>query len=110
MIQTKVCPSCETEHRLHIKKCGCGHVFENKTESGEPIISKEEILRRYEARIRKRMAEFKGTPAKEFKAASPSKLWAYRILERESRGEQLPIIAIDFAKQVVGEKNNTCAD
>lgn len=27
MIQTKECPKCETEHRLHIKKCGCGHVF-----------------------------------------------------------------------------------
>lgn len=27
MIQTKECPSCGTEHKLHIKKCGCGHQF-----------------------------------------------------------------------------------
>lgn len=27
MIQTKECPKCGAEHRLHIKKCGCGHQF-----------------------------------------------------------------------------------
>lgn len=30
MIQTKECPKCGSEHRLHIKKCGCGHVFGSK--------------------------------------------------------------------------------
>lgn len=102
MIQTKTCPNCENEHRLHIKKCGCGHVFAFQSESTEPTISPEEINRRYEARVRQRMAEFKGTPAKEFQAAKPSKVWAYRILDRQAQGEQIPISAIDFAKQVVG--------
>ena len=27
MIQTKECPKCGAEHRMHIKKCGCGHQF-----------------------------------------------------------------------------------
>ena len=104
MIQTKVCPKCDNEHRLHIKKCGCGHVFTFKSESAGTTISREEINRRYEARVRQRMAEFRGTPAKEFQAAKPGKVWAYRILDRQARGESLPLIAIDFAKQVVGEQ------
>ena len=33
MIQTKECPKCETEHRLHIKKCGCGYVFGSKQQA-----------------------------------------------------------------------------
>lgn len=103
MIQTKECPQCEAEHRLHVKRCGCGHVFEFKQSGGGQTISREEVIRQYDARVKKRMAEFKGTPAKEFKAATPSKLWAYRILDRVDRGETLPPIAIDFAKQVVGE-------
>lgn len=32
MIQTKECPKCGSEHRLHIKKCGCGHQFGTKQE------------------------------------------------------------------------------
>lgn len=107
MIQTKTCPNCESEHRLHVKKCGCGHVFETKQESTEPTVSRAEILRRYESRIRQRMAEFNGTPAKEFVAANPSKVWAYRILDRQAKGDSVPHIAIEFARQVVGEMNNT---
>lgn len=40
MIQTKECPKCETEHRLHIKKCGCGYVFGSKqpaTQDRDPM-------------------------------------------------------------------------
>lgn len=40
MIQTKECPKCETEHRLHIKKCGCGHVFgvkQSRDEERDPM-------------------------------------------------------------------------
>lgn len=36
MIQTKDCPKCGAEHRLHIKKCGCGHQFGSKQEA-EPV-------------------------------------------------------------------------
>lgn len=41
MSQTKECPKCGTEHRLHIKKCGCGHQFgqmaRQQDESRDPM-------------------------------------------------------------------------
>lgn len=30
MTKIKECPKCGAEHRLHIKKCGCGHDFGSK--------------------------------------------------------------------------------
>lgn len=170
MIKTKECPKCETEHRQHIKKCGCGYVFGSRqaepddydpmhgccaystgtsrchypgtfsdsTNGGAPFYchahyhesdpaigasivyrSHEEyqapdysinaVKRRYEIRTLKNIAEHKVKVATKYNASAPGKDWAHRVLERKSRGEEMPIIAIDYAEQVVGVKAKAAA-
>lgn len=103
MIQTRDCPECNAEHRLHIKRCGCGYVFASQTEtaSSYPVA---ETRAAYDERIKREMAESKTKPAKKFQAPKPSHAWAYRIMERHKSGETVPVIALEFAKQVVEKR------
>jgi hypothetical protein len=162
MIQTKECPKCGAEHRMHIKKCGCGYQFgqlskqeeardpmhgcceystgtsrchypgtfshssngggkwycsahdrETDPEMGATIVYKshddypapdwsiKSVIRRYELRTIKAMAESKHKPATKYQASKPGKDWAKRILERIKDGESLPLIAETMAKETL---------
>lgn len=164
MIQTKECPKCGAEHRLHIKRCGCGHQFgqmqdkaperdpmhgcceystgtsrchypgtfsdgtngagrwycsahdkESDPALGAAIVHKSHedfprpdwsnraVHRRHELKVQKGMADARGMKATKYKASTPGKDWARRILERIENGEQLPIIAEAMAKEALGE-------
>lgn len=162
MIQTKECPHCGAEHRLHIKKCGCGHQFgqQAKEEPRDPmhgccaystgtsrchypgtfssstngggkfycsahsretdpglaasIVHKSHedyprpdwstgaVMRRYELKVQKGMADSKHAKATKYQASKPGKDWAKRVIERQRNGESMPILAIEFAKEVLG--------
>jgi hypothetical protein len=166
MIQTKECPKCGTEHRTHIKKCGCGYqwtgkrqepeqyhdpmhgccsymagtsrchypgtfsdslkgdgtwycsahnherdpvkadaiVFRSHDEIPRPDYSIGAIRRRSEAKFLKRFVEYKGNRPTKYNASKPGKDWAYRVLERQEQGEPMAGIAVEFAKSVIGDR------
>lgn len=164
MIQTKECPKCGAEHRLHIKKCGCGHQFGSAKRESEPmrdpmhgccayttgtsrchypgtfssatngagpfycsahstetdpaigavIVGKSHeeyprpdwsvnaVRRRYELRVLKNVADNKHRKATKYVPSKPGKDWARRILERQHDGEEMQILAVEFAKDALG--------
>lgn len=104
MIQTRECPECNAEHRLHIKRCGCGHVFASQTESA-PSYPIEETRAAYEERIKREMRKTK--PAKEYMAPKPGLAWAYRLMEREARKESLPHISKIYWREALGYPMDT---
>lgn len=107
MIQTRDCPECNAEHRLHIKKCGCGYVFASQGSSSEASYPVAETRAAYDERIKREMAERKGARAKEYMAPNPSRAWAYRLMEREANKESLPHVSKIGWREALGYPMDT---
>lgn len=86
----QLCPSCEVAPLREDGSCSCG--YGKKAEKApEPAVAVDaaEIDSKYMARVR---AFLERPPLK-------STHWADRILEREARGESVPMIALEWARK-----------
>lgn len=79
-------------------------VHDSHEEIPRPDYSIQAIRRRSELAFLKKFHAYTGNRPTKFNPSTPGKDWAHRVLEREAQGEQLPWIAVSFAKEVVNQQ------